>query len=462
DVVVGEAKVNDSQELYDEKLEEVNQGQKNLDLDLEKNEELQLLDVDEEILVSDKKEQKTLKIETGLQVGTSFSTFNSSYSIESAIENASILEESIKLVIDDEVFYIANQKIIDSVLDHILRLTFPNEQIYNIYKETGNLQPTKIGSQYLYDFSIENDITISKTWMNRDLIIRTPEDLLFKILHPNQDVEVEVITNENSLNDIRKSSKLEENDLLLNNYDMVENSLTYNGQTIIINEIDALIDVAFYYSQVKREPLKYQTRYERTDDLRVGQSQVKRAGKNGVQDVTYITKYVNGKEVSVKAKSYDIIEQSYDKIILEGQKVISGYGTGKLGWPSSSYNITNGYGGYDATGWYGHYAIDIAAWYGAPIYAADNGVVSFSGWDYTGGGWAVRINHRNSMETGYYHMMQHPHVSHGQTIQKGDVIGYEGATGIAFGSHLHYEVKINGVRVNPLYYYWAFELKWKV
>lgn len=97
-----------------------------------------------------------------------------------------------------------------------------------------------------------------------------------------------------------------------------------------------------------------------------------------------------------------------------------------------------------------HKGIDIAAPYGAPIYAAGDGVVKFAGW-YAGLGKLVIIDHGFGLETYYGHCSQIK-VKVGQRVRKGQVIAAVGATGIATGPHLHYQVVLNGVDVDPLKY----------
>ncbi|HWU30423.1 MAG TPA: M23 family metallopeptidase [Microbacterium sp.] len=94
-----------------------------------------------------------------------------------------------------------------------------------------------------------------------------------------------------------------------------------------------------------------------------------------------------------------------------------------------------------------HGGIDIANGCGAPIYAAHSGTVDFAG--YNGGyGNYTRINHGGGVGTGYGHQSQFA-VRRGQYVNAGQVIGYAGNTGNSFGCHLHFEVYVNGSRVDP-------------
>lgn len=96
-----------------------------------------------------------------------------------------------------------------------------------------------------------------------------------------------------------------------------------------------------------------------------------------------------------------------------------------------------------------HPGVDIANGYGTPIVATAAGTVFFSGWDDGGYGRAVRIDHGNGITTLYGHMSSLA-VRSGEWVQKQQVIGYMGSTGISTGTHVHYEVRVNGALVDPL------------
>ncbi len=120
------------------------------------------------------------------------------------------------------------------------------------------------------------------------------------------------------------------------------------------------------------------------------------------------------------------------------------YGTGAFIWPAGNHVLSgNDY-------WSGHLAIDIAAGEGAPIYAADNGVVVFAGWANGGYGYMVMIDHGNGYQTLYAHMSQ-VSTSCGRSLSQGQIIGYSGSTGNSTGAHLHFEVRYQGGFVSPWY-----------
>ncbi len=96
----------------------------------------------------------------------------------------------------------------------------------------------------------------------------------------------------------------------------------------------------------------------------------------------------------------------------------------------------------------GHTGIDLSAKIGTPVYAAANGYVQRAS-RYSGYGKYILIKHNTSVNTAYAHLSK-IQVKPGQYVQKGQIIGYTGNSGISTGPHLHYEVIQNGRYINPL------------
>jgi len=99
--------------------------------------------------------------------------------------------------------------------------------------------------------------------------------------------------------------------------------------------------------------------------------------------------------------------------------------------------------------WGGHPGVDIARATGTPIFAADSGYVAVVGWDSSGYGNMVIIDHGNGFQTRYAHL-DGVIVRQGQSVKKGQQIATMGTTGRATGPHLHFEVIKGGVPRNPL------------
>jgi len=114
--------------------------------------------------------------------------------------------------------------------------------------------------------------------------------------------------------------------------------------------------------------------------------------------------------------------------------------TGQFVWPASG-RITQGFTFY-------HKGFDIANRDAGPILAADNGTVIAAGWDPTGYGNKVMVDHGNGFVTLYGHLSV-IQVQVGQTMRRGSVVGQMGSTGRSTGTHLHFEIRQGGVQLNP-------------
>ena len=119
-------------------------------------------------------------------------------------------------------------------------------------------------------------------------------------------------------------------------------------------------------------------------------------------------------------------------------------GDGVFIWPTTDSFLS----GYDYNPAANHAAIDIAGDTGNPVYAADDGVVVYSGWSYSGYGNLIVIDHGNEWQSLYAHLNDY-YVGCGESIFSGAVIGTVGNTGNSAGDHLHFELMYGTAKVNP-------------
>ena len=96
----------------------------------------------------------------------------------------------------------------------------------------------------------------------------------------------------------------------------------------------------------------------------------------------------------------------------------------------------------------GHSGVDFAAYYGAPIVAASNGTVTFTGWQGAYGRLVI-VRHSNGYYTRYGHCSKIL-VRRGQAVSQGQTIALVGSTGRSTGPHVHYEIRQNQRAFNPL------------
>jgi murein DD-endopeptidase MepM/ murein hydrolase activator NlpD len=123
------------------------------------------------------------------------------------------------------------------------------------------------------------------------------------------------------------------------------------------------------------------------------------------------------------------------------------------GWPVAG-DVSSGFGWRQSP--YGggsqrHTGLDIRAEYGTPVRVSAPGTVVFAGRDSGGYGTAVVVDHGNNVKTLYGHLSG-LYVSEGQRIARGTVVGAVGNSGRATGVHLHYEVRVGNVPVDPMLY----------
>ncbi|MGB9867327.1 MAG: peptidoglycan DD-metalloendopeptidase family protein [Bacillota bacterium] len=194
--------------------------------------------------------------------------------------------------------------------------------------------------------------------------------------------------------------------------------------------------------------IPFSVQVESDQDQWPWQVTVKQRGVPGRKRVTAEVVTENGREVSRRVLEEEILSEPVTQIEVRGTKQIPAMGSGSLAWPVPG-NISSRYG-YRRSGF--HHGVDIACDVGTPVIAADSGVVTFSGRKAYYGEMIMIDHGGGKMVTVYGHLSSRA-VSVGQTVQKGQVIGYSGMTGRTTGPHLHFEVRVDGDTVDPMQFY---------
>ena len=198
--------------------------------------------------------------------------------------------------------------------------------------------------------------------------------------------------------------------------------------------------------------LRYRTRTERTSKQPVGYSKITTVGKNGLSRAVKLTESINGQEVSTEVLDTEVVTTPVDEVVLVGTKATSSSAsssTSSAGFifplPRGSYKVSSYWG--DGRG---HKGVDLCANKGVSIYAVAAGTVEYAGYkgDY---GYSVVVNHGNGIKTRYAHASVLC-VKAGDTVTQGQMVAAVGNTGNSYGNHLHFEVIVNGTRVNPAPY----------
>jgi murein DD-endopeptidase MepM/ murein hydrolase activator NlpD len=130
------------------------------------------------------------------------------------------------------------------------------------------------------------------------------------------------------------------------------------------------------------------------------------------------------------------------------------YAGGVMTWPSPGYYRITSYYGYRKHPIYGYYknhnGLDIAVPMNQTVVAANDGVVLYAGW-YGAYGNMVLIDHGGGISTLYGHNTT-VLVSKGEKVAKGQAVANSGTTGLSTGPHVHFEVRVNGARTDPMNY----------
>lgn len=203
-----------------------------------------------------------------------------------------------------------------------------------------------------------------------------------------------------------------------------------------------------------KEVIPFETVYKDSDEVAKGESVVKTEGADGLKVTKSRVMYIDGEEISREILS-EKETAPVNKVVLNGTKKIVNLSASQieavggvafpLGDASCYVSSEFGYRSFDSSF---HNGTDYAANFGTPVYSAMDGTVTFAGWDDTGYGNYVVIEHANGYVTGYAHLAEIA-VSKGDVVEAGQCVGAVGSTGYSTGNHLHFSIRVNGEFTNP-------------
>ena len=263
---------------------------------------------------------------------------------------------------------------------------------------------------------------------------------IIQILFPiNNTISVEIRKNQDSFTVKENILKLYKKEVVVKNTiknNLYNSAIEKNIEPNIIVEFARVFGFEVDFQRDIRKGDWFEILYEKFID---DNNKVRETGK-----IIYASMYVNGEEINLynfKFKNeedfYDIkgksITKSLMKTPINGARLSSSFGMRKH--PILGYNKM-------------HRGTDFAAPSGTPIMASGSGTVTRARWC-GGGGNCVKIKHNSTYETIYAHMKAFAKgIREGKKVKQGQIIGYVGSTGLSTGPHLHYEVLVNGKKVN--------------
>lgn len=234
-------------------------------------------------------------------------------------------------------------------------------------------------------------------------------------------------------------------------YYPVEKIVTAAAAEAVVSELEVVTVATKTYS----EAISFKTEQTKSDKYLKGYKKVDVKGVKGEKSVTATITYVNGAETERVILNETVVcepvtqkETVGTAVVNKTQGTVSSSKNAIFIWPAKKVS------GQKITSYWGdgrnHKGLDIACKKGTPIYAAMGGTVTLSKYksDY---GYHVIIDHGNGYSTLYAHASELC-VKVGDVVETGDTIALVGSTGQSTGPHVHFEVRINGTRVNPINY----------
>lgn len=203
------------------------------------------------------------------------------------------------------------------------------------------------------------------------------------------------------------------------------------------------------YTLLESYPSLTEKEYDET--LFEDEEQVLVEGSDGEIRVDCSRTLVNGEVWEKHVVNQTVLSEPVNRVVLQGTR--PRLSTGTYIWPFSEQTWLSSKFGYrgGGVGSSFHRGIDLAGHYGDPVLASDGGVVIFAG-VYSGYGLLIEIQHDNGDVTYYAHNSKNL-VSEGDIVYQGDVIAEQGATGVATGVHVHFELHPEGgAAVDPIPY----------
>ncbi|WP_242840766.1 M23 family metallopeptidase [Butyrivibrio proteoclasticus] len=217
---------------------------------------------------------------------------------------------------------------------------------------------------------------------------------------------------------------------------------------LIVTVPEPELSVVYTIEEYYEEDYEAEVEYVYNDSWYTTQTKVLQEPSAGHRKVVALVTFTDNSEDGREIEKEEVTYQAVPKIVEKGTIVPPTYVK-----PISGGRLTSGFGRRSAptkgASSY-HKGVDWATPVGTAVMASSSGVVTRAGWG-SGYGYCVYIRHPDGRETRYGHLSK-VLVSVGQSVTQGQKIALSGNTGVSTGPHLHFEILINGVQVNPLNY----------
>ncbi|NLK97826.1 MAG: peptidoglycan DD-metalloendopeptidase family protein [Epulopiscium sp.] len=331
---------------------------------------------------------------------------------------------------------------VDGKVHAVLKDKKEAEDVLNAVKNTYIKEGTEIA-----EASFVEEVAIEPQFIESLDMVLTKEEAILALTKSTEQQKTYTIQEGDTLWSISGKYDMSVEDLLKANTDLEEDSLLQIGQEISLVIPKPVVSVITKEKFTYTEPIEKPVIYKEDNTQYKTYLKVEQHGEEGEKEITAYKVRINGYEESREILSEKVLKEPKEAILIVGTKTPPPKSaTGSFRMPVSG-RLSSGFG----SRWGNfHAGIDLAAPTGTPIYAADGGTVVEAGW-HGGYGYLVRIDHGNGFETYYGHTSK-IYVTVGQKVAKGEKIAAVGSTGNSTGSHLHFEIRKDGVPKNPYNY----------
>ncbi|MGP4073697.1 peptidoglycan DD-metalloendopeptidase family protein [Piscibacillus sp. B03] len=351
--------------------------------------------------------------------------------------------------LDQEIEFLKmeDDQIVSPILNHLPKdeATKSNEEENDENKEQDSKLVLDDGTVVL-DIGLTENLKVFEEGINPNQLLSVEQ--LQKMLERGTKGEaIHTIQENEVLGQVASKYDLSVEQLIDMNPELSEDSVVQVGQKVKVESDKPFINVSYTVEKTETESIDFKTVTENTDSLYKGQTKIDQKGEKGEKKITYRVTTKNNEVIEKEKIDEEVVKEPKEEVVLKGTKEVPSRGSGQFAKPTVGGFITSHMG--QRWGSY-HKGIDISGVSDRTIKAADNGTVTFAGYD-GAYGYKVTINHNNGLKTVYAHLASIS-VNNGQTVQRGQKIGVMGSTGRSTGVHLHFEVIKNGSHVNPTGY----------
>jgi len=413
---------------------------------------------------------KTVKYKT---YSNNLKSANEIYKLIEEKSTFTILGYTVTIKADDKdpvYINILNKEDIEPALMDAVSAFIDTDNLNNYLNETQN-DITDTG-RIIESVYFAEKVTIKENYLsvNADIITNKSDLTKYLLFGTLEKQEEYVVKDGDTVETVAYDNKLSNEELLIANPNLSSiNTLLSPGQKLNIGLINPLFTVVEESEVIEDVESAFNTVYEEDSSKYASESYVKQEGVNGVDRLTEKIQYKNGEIMNLVVSNKTPISAAIDKIVVKGTKQATNYNFNYYppaasatdwGWPTISPYVITSYFGYRWGKLHG--GIDISgSGSGSPIYSSTDGVVtevysacSNAGWygSMCGGSYGnhVVIQSTTGLTIMYGHLRNNVIVSVGQSVSKGQPIGYMGSSGSSTGTHLHFEIRdASGTRINP-------------